>query len=154
MASQYSLKQRLRTLSLNDKFPGDHHIIVKLRIRAHTKDLNVTWAKEILGLSEDDSAVGRIFAHTDEGVVGCDFRNGEELASLDGVERWQRPVFRVATELLRTKSKDQFRKLKDAGSRADLLVSGYEGYIPKDLLKEIVRLEIDLLVIGKTRDGS
>jgi hypothetical protein len=146
------MKQRLRTASSDDKLPEDDGITVKLRIHARTKDLDVTWAKDILGLSEDDPAVKRLFAYRDEGVVGCDFRNGEKLVSLEDVQQWQRSVFRVATEWLRTKSKDQFRRLKDAGARADLFVSGYEGYIPKDLLKEIVRLEIDLLMIGKTRD--
>jgi hypothetical protein len=144
----------LRMSSQDEEFPEDQSISVRLRIHAREKGLDVTWAKGIIALAEDHSAVKRVFAYRDEGVVGCDFMNGEQLSSLDQVERWQRPVFRVATEWLRTKSKDQFRILNDAGSRADLLVSGYEGYIPADLLKEIVRLEIDLIVVGKPRDKT
>lgn len=144
------MKPKLGTIIPHDKLPEDHRITVKLRVHARTEDLDVKWAKDILGISESDPMVKRVFAYGDEGILGIDFRNGEELVSLDEAERWHRSVFRVATQWLKNKSKDQFREVKDTGSRADLLVSGYEGYIPKDLLKEIVRLEIDLLVIGNT----
>src|SRR5882672_8533393 len=98
------MKQRLSTVSRDDKLPEDYGTKVKLRIHPDTQDLNVTWAKDILGLSEDDPAISRVFVYRDEGVVGCDFRNGEELVNLEDVQRWQRPVFRLATEWLKVKS--------------------------------------------------
>ena len=67
------------------------------------------------------------------------------------VECWYRPIFRVATEWPKTRSRDVFVKIREAGSRPDLLVSGYTGHIPTALLKEIVRLEMDLLVMGKNK---
>ncbi len=122
-------------------------IMVKLRIHSYTEDLNTAWTKKTLGISDGDPAIRRVFEYEDDGVTGCDFREGDSLVSPEEARRWQRPVFRVATNWLRTRSTEQFRLLREAGGLADLLVGGYDGYIPLDLLRELVRLELELLVI-------
>jgi hypothetical protein len=124
-------------------------IVVKLRIHADTEDLDVKWAREALSLSEKDPSIMRVFEYGEgEGVVGCDFRDGEPLSNLEEIKRWYRPIFRVVTEWLRGKSIEQFRRLRNGGSKTDLLIVGHTGNIPLDFLKEVVRLELELLVVA------
>ena len=123
---------------------------VMLRVHADTKDLDIAWAKILLGLSEQDPALKGIFEYPDgEGIVGCVFNPGKPFVDSCEVECWYRPVFRVATEWLKTRSRDVFLKIREAGSRTDVLVLGYEGYVPAAFLKEIVRLDVDLFVMRK-----
>ncbi len=147
MASHLSSIRDMTFGKPGTRITESRQVVVKLRARAHTDDLDTAWAKTIIGMSENNALHGRVFEYKEEGIVGFDFRNGEPLTGPTEIERWHTPVFRVVTEWLREKPTGAFRPIMQAGSSVDLFIGGYNGYVPLDLLREVVRLELNLLVL-------
>jgi hypothetical protein len=150
MASALSSVEQVSTRKLENANTESRRVVVKIRARARTDDLDTSWAKAILGLSENSTPQSRVFEYEEEGIVGRDFFDGEPLTTLADIERWQVPVFRAVTEWLRTKPSNTFHAIIQAGSSVDLFIRGHNGYIPLDSLREVVRLELKLLVVNST----
>ena len=120
-----------------------------LRIHAYTQDLNSEWAKNELSIREGHPVLCRHYADDDEGIAGCEFRNEPSLDESE-LSNWHQPALRYATEWLRGKSRDQFQRLRQAGLKVDLWLTGFRfGIVPSELLKELGRLELELYLISR-----
>jgi hypothetical protein len=120
-----------------------------LRIHAHTDDLKSARAKEELDIREGDPLLDRQYADDDEGIAGCEFRNEPSLEESE-LSKWHQPALRNATEWLRSRSKEQFQRLRQAGLKVDFCLADFRfGIAPCELLKELGRLELELFLISR-----
>lgn len=120
-----------------------------IRIHAGKADLDFAQARRILEWREDDPALAETYADEDEGVAGGHFAAGEGSGHGRGGSRLAKAGFRNATDWLRQRTPDQIRSVREKGMNIDICIVGHSGPVPGDFLREVVRLELDLWIIGR-----
>jgi len=120
-----------------------------LRVYAYEVDLDAEKARQVLQFDSSDSAIKSSLVDEDEEVFAIEFiwpsARGERVPpEREDFEPSEK--FRAAVTWLRARTEDSFHELKEMGLAYDLLVEGYVGLIPVDLLKELSRLGIGLWI--------
>ena len=116
--------------------------------------LMLSHVKGTLGLSAESSAV--VAATTDgEGhTARFEFRGdhwpsnaiGDTEAAVEFRDHWKDPSLFYATEWLTSKSPSTFEPLTEDNGEVYLVVAGYQGTIPNELLREVLRHGLQLEV--------
>lgn len=124
-------------------------IWVALRIHAKEREIDSDWLRETL--EPNGKTLETVpYADEHEGVAGFEFRNTPALVDSSERARWHQPAFRNAVNWLKSKSIEQFQRIRQ-GFSVDFCVAGYTGSIPLELLGELVRLQLEIWIIELDR---
>jgi hypothetical protein len=104
--------------------------------------------RRVLRIEGDSTEGAAAYEDEDEGIAGLEFHARSPPAATEDVQTSEQSEFGNATAWLRRRSPDQFEELRKAGLRVDLCVAGYTGTIPSDLVKELSRLGLGLVIIA------
>ena len=113
---------------------------VLLRVIPEHKDLQPALIRSTLGIRPAD----HFSIDEDRDIAILEFEPGSDLTVREERIRWQQPKFRTACEWLRERSPASFQTLTNEGLRIDLYIGQYWGYVPLELLEQVVRLKLHL----------
>ncbi len=122
--------------------------------------LMLSHVKGTLGLSAESSAVVAATTGGEGHTARFEFRGdpwpsnalGDTEAAVEFRDHWKDPSLFYATEWLMSKSPSTFEPLAEDNGEVYLVVAGYQGTIPNDLLREVLRHGLQLEVMPETGD--
>ncbi len=122
--------------------------------------LVLSHVKSILGLSVDASSIVSATVDKEGHTAHFGFRDdpwpshamGDTQAAVEFRDHWKEPSLFYAAEWLLSKSPSTIAPLTKDNGEVYLVLDGYQGIIPGELLKEVLRLGLRLEVLPNTPD--
>ncbi|HKZ47360.1 MAG TPA: hypothetical protein VJ397_01090 [Thermoplasmata archaeon] len=120
---------------------------VSLVVLAEESDLDASMVEEVLDVARTRHLVRSISYDSEHGVLLIEFgREPQEPSGRSAVSDKEPEDLHTAAAWLRERSPVRFRSLFERGLKADVVIQGYAGWVPIDLLQEILRLGIRLSI--------